>query len=158
VVVVAVVISLAMVPMIMAMPIAVPVSMTVSAVLVVAVSMTASEEFEDQEHGSGRDQQAAHDQAFAALDDGAELQADTDDDRAQDQRQCDMGQTRQTGQPQHPTQRVALGSSDHRQGNPVIWKDGVAETDAGRGGEQCRGGETHTRQYTLIFAFVKMRR
>lgn len=77
-------------------------SVAKSAVLVVAVPVSASEEFEDEEHGTGRDQQAAHDQVFVTFDGVAELQADTDDDRAQDQRQRDVSQTHQAGQSQHP--------------------------------------------------------
>jgi hypothetical protein len=66
-------------------------------------------ELERREPHAGEDQDDADDRVLGALDRRAELEADRDDDRAEQQRDQDMRDAGQERESRHPPERVVPG-------------------------------------------------
>jgi hypothetical protein len=97
-----------------------------------------------REAEAGEDQDGADDGVLRALDRGAELQADGDDDGAEGDRDENVRDAREPRQPGNAGERVAAGAPDDRERHPVVGEDGVPEADAGGRGDQSRRGRAHS--------------
>ena len=97
-------------------------------VVVVAVAMTG--EVEHAEADAGGNQHAADDRVLGVLDGRAEPQSNRDDHGAKDDRDEDVRDSGQSGEPRDARERVAAGAAKDRERHPVVGQDRMTETDA----------------------------
>ena len=108
-------------------------------IVVVIVAVTATGELEAEEQQPGRDEQRPDDRVLSVLDRGAQLETDDDDHRTEHHRHEHVRHAGQSGQPSDLLKRIPAGAADHRERNPVVREDCVAEADAGGRNQECWG-------------------
>ncbi|HVU74572.1 MAG TPA: hypothetical protein VHE83_16540 [Mycobacteriales bacterium] len=124
---------------------------------VVVVTVTTPGELCDGEREARDQEQASDDKVFVSLDRAAELQADGDEDAAQQDRQQDVGDAGQQREPHDAARRVAARAREHCQRSPVIRQHRMTESDPGRRDDQ-RGRRRHPPIVSHTFTTAKVSR
>jgi uncharacterized protein (TIGR00369 family) len=119
--------------------------------MIMPVPVAFSTQFQDQEDGAGRDQDAADDEVGVTGDGGAELQPDQDHHPADQQGHHDVSDGGGQRQARHPARAVVAGAGQDRQRQPVVGHDRVPEADAG-GAEHDDGEGVHALNNTLSYS------
>lgn len=135
-----VVVLVSMVVVIVIVSVAVSMAVLVSAG---SVAVPATGELEPGEDETGEDQDQADDPVLGVFDRGSKLQADDDDDGAEDERDEDVCDAGEGGEPGDASRWIPLNPADNGEWHPVIGQDRVSESDAGCRGEKGRPGGAH---------------
>jgi hypothetical protein len=83
-------------------------------IVLMGAAVSVSGQLQGREPKARQQQDGTDDRVLRALNRGAEVQANSDDEGPQGDRDEDVGDARKPGQPSHPSERVAAGASDDR--------------------------------------------